>query len=232
VGEPAAEVNIDAELVSSLLSSQHPDLVGLGLKEVGSGWDNAIFRVGTDLAVRLPRRLMSVPLILHEQKWLSEIAPHLPAAIPVPLRAGAPGAGFPWPWSITPWFAGSTADRASLAEVQTCAGQLGLFLRSLHRPAPTDAPRNPCRGMPLAPRDQLTRPGIEALDEAIDHELVWRTWERLRDTPAWTGLPVWIHGDLHPFNLILSKGGLAAVIDWGDISLRQQSPLDISAQHE
>jgi aminoglycoside phosphotransferase (APT) family kinase protein len=44
-----------------------------------------------------------------------------------------------------------------------------------------------------------------------------RLWDELVATPPWTGPPVWIHGDLHPGNLLAEDGRLAAVIDVVDL---------------
>ena len=49
------DVDIDEALVRTLLHNQHPDLAGLELREVAGGWDNRMWRLGEDLAVRLPR---------------------------------------------------------------------------------------------------------------------------------------------------------------------------------
>src|SRR5688572_28502950 len=100
---PDAEAPIDIPLVLALLKEQHPDLAGLSLVEAGEGWDNQTFRLGNDLAVRLPRRAASAPLIELEQRWLPSLALHLPLQVPSPLRIGRPGCGFPWRWSVTRW---------------------------------------------------------------------------------------------------------------------------------
>jgi aminoglycoside phosphotransferase (APT) family kinase protein len=34
---------------------------------------------------------------------------------------------------------------------------------------------------------------------------------------GWDGPPIWLHGDLHPFNLVVNQGRLSAVIDFGDL---------------
>jgi aminoglycoside phosphotransferase (APT) family kinase protein len=215
MGEPAAEVHIDEALVAALLREQHPDLTGLPINPVESGWDNAIFRLGSDLLVRLPRRALSVPLVLHEQRWLPELAPGLPLPIPVPIRTGVPGSGYPWPWSITPWFPGTTAENVAAEHLGTLAVELGKFIRSLHRPAPTDAPLNPYRGVPLAQRDERTRNGMSVLEGR--REAVLRVWSESLEIAGWDGPPTWLHGDLHPFNLVVRHGRLSAVIDFGDL---------------
>src|SRR5947199_9685209 len=99
---PAAAVDVDEPLVRSLLREQHPDLAGLPLQVAAFGWDNVVYRLGSELAVRLPRRAVAVPLVEHEQRWLPQLARRLPLPIPAPVRTGAPGRGYPWPWSIGP----------------------------------------------------------------------------------------------------------------------------------
>jgi aminoglycoside phosphotransferase (APT) family kinase protein len=131
---PAAEVAINSALVRSLLETQHPDLSGLLLEEVTAGFDNAVFRLGPKLAVRLPRRFAAVALLEHEQKWLPLIANQLPVPVPSTLRIGRPDRGYPWCWSILPWLKGEAADLASLKPDQ--AKPLARFLRALHVEAP------------------------------------------------------------------------------------------------
>ena len=93
---PAAEVDIDDDLVRRLLADQLPELGALPLERVAEGWDNVIFRLGDELTVRLPRREMAAELVAHEQRWLPEIAPRLPLPIPAPVGIGRPGLGYPW----------------------------------------------------------------------------------------------------------------------------------------
>jgi aminoglycoside phosphotransferase (APT) family kinase protein len=209
---------IDVSLVHTLLIEQHPDLQRLPLTQVGDGWDNAVFRLGDDLAVRLPRRAASAPMIEHEQRWLPELAPRLPLPIPTPIRVGRPGSGFPWSWSIVPWFPGTNASTETIREPQAVAVALGRFLRALHQPAPEDAPRSPFRSIPLDARTARLHEHLDQLQDVITRERVLALWDRLVVTPRWAGPPMWIHGDLHPANLLLVDDQLAAVIDFGDIT--------------
>jgi aminoglycoside phosphotransferase (APT) family kinase protein len=110
-----------------------------------------MLRLGGDLALRMPRRVASALLILKEQALLSTLAPRLPLPIPAPLRTGQPSLGYPYAWSVTPFFEGDPADLAPPDQDQ--AEALAGFLKALHQPAPDEAPRNPYRGVPLsAPR--------------------------------------------------------------------------------
>ena len=215
---PAAEVAIDATLVRALLADQHPDLTARELVEVASGWDNVLFRRGDDLAVRLPRRGAAAALIEHEQRWLPELAPRLPLAVPAPVRVGRPGRGYPWSWSVTPWLPGDVIARVEPTDPRHVAEQLGRFVRALHRPAPADAPANPYRGVPLSARSSATYERLDGLGDAIDQRAVRRLWEHAVAIPPWTGAPLWLHGDLHPANILVHDGHVSAVIDFGDVT--------------
>lgn len=216
--KPAAEVAIDAALVRRLLRSQHPDLADLTIRIVASGWDNVLARVGDELVVRLPRRAAAAEMILHEQRWLGELAPRLPLPIPVPLRIGVAGDGFPWAWSVCPWFEGENAAVAPLAEPGATAATLGAFLLALHQPAPAAAPVNAFRGVPLAARDHLVRGYVDALGDEIDRSAVERRWAAACAVPHYAGPPQWLHGDLHPGNVVVHGGALVAVVDFGDVT--------------
>jgi aminoglycoside phosphotransferase (APT) family kinase protein len=216
--KPPAEVTIDPFLVLALLQEQHTDLAHLPLADIGEGWDNKLFRLGDELTVRIPRRAASAALIEQEQRWLPRLSQQLPLPVPVPLRVGRPGCGFPWSWSVVPWFPGQSALRAPPEDLVTTAVALGRFLHALHQPAPGDAPHNPWRGVPLTARAKILREHLQQLDGLVDRVAVLDLWERVLSTPPWAGPPLWIHGDLHPGNLLVSEGHLSAVIDFGDLA--------------
>ena len=115
-GMPPATVEVSAAVVRALLLDQRPDLAGRSLVRVANGWDNATFRLGDDLAVRLPRRGEAVPLVLHEQRYLPVIAGRSPVPVPEPVHAGHPTSDFPWPWSI---IAGPSQASAAQASAHT-----------------------------------------------------------------------------------------------------------------
>jgi len=217
-GIPAAEFPIEPELVRALLTDQQSDLASLPLTFAGDGWDNTLYRLGENLAVRLPRRAAAAPLIEHEQRWLPQFAPRLPLAIPVPLRVGRPGRGFPWSWSVIPWLAGDPATLAPPDDPTLAALELGAFAAALHRPAAEDAPINPWRGVPLADRTETALARLDQLEGTVDGTAVRGLWKRAVKAPRWSGSPLWIHGDLHPGNLLVDGGRISAVIDFGDLT--------------
>ncbi len=214
---PAAEVDIDGALVRALLAEQHPDLAGLALVEVASGWDNVMFRLGDELAVRLPRRALAAPLVEDEQRWLPVLAPRLPLPTPVPVRIGRPGYGYPWSWSICPWLPGSPAALTPPNDPVAAALALGGFLSAMHQPAPADAPTNPYRGVPLTERAAAARQRIEQLGDLVDGPAVLAAWDELVGVAPWSGPAVWLHGDMHPMNILVDEGRVSGVIDFGDV---------------
>ncbi|HWV47944.1 MAG TPA: aminoglycoside phosphotransferase family protein [Microbacterium sp.] len=214
---PAAERTLDEAGVRALLRQDAPELANLPLTRVSDGWDNTMWRLGTDLAVRIPRRELAVALISHEQRALPELGKRLAALgirTPVPVIAGRPSGAFPWPWSVVPWIDGATAFTSSRADNARWAPALATALVALHAPASADAPHNPVRGVPLADRDDVmstrlaSHPELPALREA---------WDAGLTAPASTER-VWIHGDLHPGNILVLGGSLTALIDFGDVT--------------
>lgn len=208
---------MDEALVRRLLQDQHPDLADRSLAPLASGWDNALLRLGPDLIVRLPRRELAAHLVEHELRWLPRLAPRLPLPIPVPVRTGVPGPGYPWAWSIVPYFPGAPALIDRPREGLAAAQALGAFVAALHQPAPSDAPVNPFRGIPLADRSDRTLTWVDQLADTIDAPAVARCWLDHVAVPRWTGPTVWLHGDLHPNNVVVHQGEVSAVIDFGDL---------------
>ena len=217
VDTPPAEVSIDEALVARLIAEQHPGLLG-PVSWLSSGWDNELFRLGDDYVVRMPRRALAVPLIEHEQRWLPELQTLVEVPIPVPVAVGRPGDGYPWPWSITRWLPGVPVAHLAVRDRGALVEPLARFVVELHAPASVDAPVNPVRGTPLAARDEAVRGRLASPGMPLAAELV-RLWERACAAPPFAGPPVWIHGDLHPINVLAdASGGLSAVIDFGDLA--------------
>jgi aminoglycoside phosphotransferase (APT) family kinase protein len=214
---PSAEPQIGVPLVTRLVAEEFPHLAQHPLHSPAEGWDNVIFRLGGHLAVRLPRREVAVPLAENEHRWLPGIGERVSIPVPVPLLTGRPTAYYPWPWSIVSWIDGASVGGMPVASRTALAASLAEYIGELHRTAPADAPRNPVRGVPLASRDAAVMSRLSGSAVPRSGELL-PLWERLRLTEVWRGKPLWLHGDLHPGNLLASEGNLTGVIDFGDLT--------------
>ncbi|MCA2224197.1 aminoglycoside phosphotransferase family protein [Nonomuraea aurantiaca] len=223
-------VSIDAALVGRLLAAQFPQWAELPVSPIKvSGMDNATFRLGADMSVRLPRYPRWVGQVEREHRWLPRLAPHLPLPISEPLAKGAPGEGYPFPWSVYRWLPGETVIIERLADPVRTARELAGFVAALQKIDATGGPgpewSNAFRGVPMGDeRDSVAvearvRPKIEALRGLIDVGAVTAVWEAALSAPAWDGPPVWIHGDLAPGNLLAVDGRLSAVIDFGTLAV-------------
>src|SRR5688572_18651854 len=216
---PPPDLHVDEALAARLVAAQHPDLAG-PVRLVANGWDNAMFGLGERYAIRMPRRVSAVGLLLNEQRWLPLLAHRLPHPIPAPVRVGAPAPelGYDAPWSIVPWLHGVSALEHGGPGRALAAVPLAEFVTALGVPAPPDAPVNVYRGVPLAERDDMVRARLTG-GRVPDGERLLAVWDRGLAASTWSGPKLWLHGDLHPANLLLTPAGsLAAVVDFGDVT--------------
>lgn len=222
-----ADVRFQSDLVRALLRDQHPDLADLELRDVPGGWDNQLWRLGADLAVRLPRTERAPALLRTEQTWLPVLARQLPLPTPTPVRVGEPSARFPHTWTITRWVPGEPADHAPISRADS-AEVLAGFLRALHHRAPADAPVSDTRGRPLAALDAGFHDAIRVVPDEATAAAVREVWEQAVAAPPWPRAATWLHGDLHPANVVVREGALCGVIDFGELSAGDPA-VDLSA---
>jgi aminoglycoside phosphotransferase (APT) family kinase protein len=219
----AGEVKTDASLVQCLLAAQFPQWVDLPIVPVPSaGTDNALYRLGDDLVVRLPRINWAVGQIEKDCQLLPKLAPHLPLKIPVPLAVGEPGEGYPWKWGVYRWLEGEDATVYQIADPCQAAADLADFIITLQQVDMNGgqfAVNPSSRGVPLRMRDAQTRAAIVSSNGLIDTQKVTKAWEAALQVPVWEPDPVWFHGDLLPGNLLFNKSRLSAVIDFSGLGV-------------
>jgi len=210
-------MDIDAGLVSALVAEQFPDLADLPVRPVArQGWDNRTFRLGDELSVRLPSAEGYAAAVEKEERALRFLDGRLPVAVPGVVAIGAPGRGYPFPWSVRRWLPGDTVEAASALDRVALAKDVGgmlAALRALPTGAGTAAGRHSFyRGShPSAYSDQV-QTALERLD--VDAEACADIW-LTATTTVWASAPVWFHGDIAVGNLLVRGGRLSAVIDFG-----------------
>jgi len=222
--------DIDEALVRRLLKAQFPQWADLPLTPVAApGMDNATYRLGAGKSVRLPRYERWAGQVEREQRWLPVLAPLLPLTVSAPLAEGAPGEGYPYPWSVYRWLDGGNAAVEDLADPRRAARELAEFVTALQTVDATGGPQpewsNAFRGVALGdPADSIAtearvRPKIAALGHLTDTGLLTEVWETALAAPPWHRPPVWVHGDLGGGNILAVDGRLSAVIDFGTLAV-------------
>jgi aminoglycoside phosphotransferase (APT) family kinase protein len=214
------EIDSDPELVRRLLAAQFPRWADLPIERVdSSGTDNAMYRLGRELAVRLPRRPFAADGLRKEQHWSAVLAPQLPVEVPVPVAVGEPGDDFPFPWAVLRWIDGRNPVVGALADPEALALDLAGFIQALRKIDPTGGPAQ-SRGVPLGSpgRDIPTREAIAQLHDDIDTGAALALWDRAVALPQPPGV-FWSHGDLSPGNVLVRDGRLSAVIDFAGVGV-------------
>ncbi|MEM1433643.1 MAG: aminoglycoside phosphotransferase family protein [Pseudomonadota bacterium] len=208
-------------MVRQLIAEQFPAWAELPVLPVPtSGWDNRTFRLGDSMLVRLPSGEAYADAVGREQLWLPRLAPLLPLPIPEPLAEGAPGAGYPWCWSVYRWLDGEVASRQDVADLSRFAINLADFLLALQRIPATDGPGGRFRGGSLDRCQPQVAAAMEALTRTgdVDGEVVRAIWAAAVAAPL-EAEPVWFHGDVAAGNLLTRNGVLSAVIDFGGLAV-------------
>jgi aminoglycoside phosphotransferase (APT) family kinase protein len=220
----AGEIDIDVALVSRMIASQFPQWAKLPIIKVDSaGTDNAMYWLGNDMVIRLPRIHWAIEQVEKEHQWLPKLAPKLPLTIPTPLAKGKPDDGYPWHWSVYKWIDGENATIDRLKDKAQAAKALAQFIATLQSIDATNGPspgsHNSNRGIQLAARDAHTRDVIHSLKGSLDIDTATAAWEAALNAPVYQDTPVWIHGDIQSSNLLAVEGRINAVIDFGCLGI-------------
>ena len=223
------ELEIDERLVRALVDRACPEFAGpSGAPARCVGSSNALFRLGADLLVRLPRQPGGSDTIAKEARWLPYLATALPVAVPELVAVGEPDLGYPERWSIVRWIDGQTPEVSGRSAA--LARDLAAVVRALRAlPVPPDALDDPelrwYRGEPLAAMDGTTRGYLadcrRLADLDLDLDACERVWDAAMRLPGVDTVvePRWLHGDLLAENLLVRDGRLAAVLDFGGLAV-------------
>jgi aminoglycoside phosphotransferase (APT) family kinase protein len=209
----ADEVDTDPSLVQHLVAGQFPEWANLSIEAVFPlGTDNANYRLGEEMLVRLPRQRQKVAALERELLLLPVLAPALPLTIPAPLARGEPVEGFPFPWAVYTWIDGKNAQVDAVAP--ETAGDLAHFIGAVRQLDATGAPPGLRRGS-LRELDGWVRSGVAKFDARHDADGLLAAWEEVVDLPPWDGPPTWCHCDLDLRNVVFRDGRPSGILDWG-----------------
>ncbi len=217
-------VSIDVALVSRLIAGQFHEWADLPLRPIASsGADNALVRLGEELVVRLPRVDWAAGMVAKEQRWLPRFSGRLPLDHPEPMGLGEPALGYPWTWGVYQWLKGRDALADPVTNDTASARSLAGFLARLRSVdtlgGPAAGEANNYRGVPLRQLDLRVREALVQLEADIDTAVATRIWNDALEAGAGDPPGLWVHGDLHPGNLLVRNGTLAGVLDFGSLGV-------------
>ena len=230
------ELLIDLSLVRALVDRAQPQWSSLPLSRLrASGSTNALFQLGNEFLVRLPRQPGGSASIEKEARWLPQIGPLLPVSVPEVVAIGEPDLGYPERWSVVRWLDGdvpTVVDPASHAGPARPALARDLAavvtaLRDIQVPhsALADPQLRSYRGAPIGTMDDTTRHNVAACraisNLGLDLDAALRVWEEAMALPETDPRPTarWYHGDLLAENLLMRDGHLTAVLDFGGLGV-------------
>ncbi|MDN4491631.1 phosphotransferase [Demequina sp. SYSU T00068] len=230
-GPPPAHPAISRALAHELLAAQLPELADLEVGERFDGWDMVVFRVGPELALRLPRVAGAVGPLERENHLLTTVGAGWTFAHPRVVATGDPQGDYPWPWAVVSWLQGGTADVSPLRDDAT--GAVGAALAQVHVPAPAEAWVNPEQSIPLGERVENLEWALDLLAEAegpsgerLSVAGAREIWREAVAAPGPTE-EVWSHADPHGSNLLSVDGEFGGIIDWGKMA-RCERAVDLS----
>ena len=214
------EIEVDQVTVKNLIRAQFPEWSHLPIKKLKtSGTVNTIFKLGHDLSIRIPKLPLGVQQIEKEHKWLHELQNSLTLKIPRIIKIGRPNHALPWKWAIYEWIEGEVIDSKHFKSNRANITILSEFLIELQRFNPNErllhGEHNYFRGEALINRDQITRETIFKLRQFINFKIAEKIWDSGLQYNPTAEEKGWIHGDLQPGNILVHKGKIKAIIDFG-----------------
>ena len=208
---------LSSGIAARLISTQFPELAEKKiLPMTGAGTDNLIFRIGDDLCARFPKVPWAADTARREALALPRFA-GAPLSAPEVYGLGRPGTGYPNSWSILTWLPGTPLEDGALDDPAFAARQLADFFGYVRKVTVDSAfspgPDNNGRGAPLATRTAAFKAALPHLPD-VDPDWATRLW--MQSLGAGQAEEVcWLHGDVHPGNVLVEDGRVSGVIDWG-----------------
>ncbi len=233
----AGQLLVETSMVVRMVERQFPQWRGLTVQALHTAATvNAVFRIGPDLAARLPlaeepdavrARLAAEMDAAREFARVSTV----PVPTPVALADPDPDSGYPMPWTVHTWLPGEDATVQDPAASTAFATDLAALLAAL-RSAPTHGRgfTGTGRGGLLTDQDEWLERCFGESDGLLDVPRLRALWTYLRILPR-TDPDVMCHGDLTPPNLLVRGPNLVGVLDAGGFAPADPALDLVSAWH-
>ncbi len=208
------EIDVTKDIVKALVSSQFPQYLDLPLVKMDSpGTNNALFKLGDEMIVRLPIVVTATKHVEVERAYLPKLAPLLPVDVPIPLGLGNPSDTYPWQWTIYRRLKGDNPQANKLERPEELARDIAQFISAMRDVDSTGGPKAK-RGKDLSNQDPGVQHALKNLKNTVDTVKASKIWKKCLKAKKWQTNPVWVHGDLMPGNLLVIDGRLSGVLDF------------------
>lgn len=231
----ANQLELPLTVVNDLIAEQFPRWKNLPVALVDAqGTVNAIYRIGSKLTARFPLQPqepdLALELLEREASASREFLGRTRFSTPEPVAIGAPGHGYPMPWSVQTWLEGAvTADGEAVSD--GFAADMADFIRDV-RSIPTRGRRfnGKGRGGDLFTHDAWMGACLRNSEGLIDVAYARKLWKKFRDLPR-IDTDVMNHGDLIPGNVLVREGRLSGILDVGGLAAADPALDLVSAWH-
>lgn len=212
-------MNIEIDIVRKLIHEQFPQYGELKVQPVQkSGHDNRTFHLGDEMIIRLPNGKEYAMQVQKENQWLPYLSKFLSLPISQPLHIGKSNDDYPYSWSILNYLSGETVTYQNIESLNSFAKELRNFLEELQsipsEQGPQAGQHNFYRGGNLSIYHDEIIKALELLKERLDTKRLEELWNLALEKP-YLQKGVWIHGEIAIGNLLVEKGHLCGVIDFG-----------------
>lgn len=215
------DYRIDTALVRKLVDTQFPAWSVLPVCPMKNmGHDNRTYHLGNELLARLPSNVRYTAHVPYETLALTTLQPHLSVKIPECVGVGKSSDAFPAPWTVNRYIQGVTVSRETVPPAMevSFARDLRQALDELHAAPAKNAPLAGAhcfyRGCSPAVYAGETYAMLEKWKQVLPVEKYRPLWDQAVSA-AYTGKPVWFHGDVAVGNLLADNGRLCGLIDFG-----------------
>jgi aminoglycoside phosphotransferase (APT) family kinase protein len=231
------QIDVPVATVRALVDDQFPQWHAEPVTPLESqGTVNAIFRIGEGLTARFPLRGDDPD---EARRWLDEEAAAARELLgrtrfrtPEPVAVGAPGAGYPLPWSVQTWVPGTVATEADPGDATAFADDLAEFIAAVRAIDPRGRTwPGYGRGGDLHRHDEWMRTCLARSESLLDVPRLRRLWDELRELPRGDYPDTMNHGDLIPGNVLVAGGRLTGVLDVGGLGVADRALDLVAAWH-
>lgn len=197
---------------------QFPELLPLHIELLGTGFDHTVYAINHQYAFRFPRRQMGLEAMRTETAILSQLSTYnLSFPVPAPRFLGQ-ATDNDYPFVGFNLLEGNVLTDQQQTDLNTKeARRLALFLKELHQLKVT-APPDYLDRLSVKKRKPRLKETLLKVQPILPQTLFKIIDTFLKQVSAYENPKgeSFVHGDLHPKNVLIQNSRISGIIDWGD----------------